>query len=223
MSGPPIRLSTPYPYTTTITHHHHHPLCPANPLPPLGNAFFDTGPGFMFNLGGGGPGIRVHHFGGGRPARRPRQQNGTEQPPPSMSSALSSLLPLILLFIIPLLSSLFSSSPSTPRGPSINLSGPQPPNTFQRVSGNLKVPYWVNPAEVADYGARKWRELDKSAEVQLLGALDRECEGEMRERERLLQEAQGWFWVDEDKVQAARGLEMRSCRRLGELGYRRAY
>lgn len=58
--------------------------------------------------------------------------------------------------------------------------------------------------------------------MRLLGQLDRECEAEQMQRDRLLSEAQGWFFVDEEKARLARGLEMRSCRRLGELGYRRA-
>ena len=35
---------------------------------------FDGGPQFVFNMGGG-PGFRVHQFGGDRPRRRPREAN----------------------------------------------------------------------------------------------------------------------------------------------------
>ncbi|KAG9555894.1 DUF1977-domain-containing protein, partial [Aureobasidium melanogenum] len=49
---------------------------------PFGGGLFD-GPGFVFNLGGG-PGVRVHQFGGGAPRRRPQAARDPNQPPPSL-------------------------------------------------------------------------------------------------------------------------------------------
>ncbi|EON62740.1 hypothetical protein W97_01965 [Coniosporium apollinis CBS 100218] len=184
---------------------------------PFGGGLFDTGPGFVFNLNGG-PGIRVHQFGGGRPRRRPDPSQ--PQQPPTATSALTSLLPLLLLFILPLLSSLFSGS-SSPTGPSVRFDSPSPPYTQQRLSGRLKVPYYVNPAEVEDFGNKRWRELDKVAEVRYVQKLDGECEREQQARMRLMQDAQGWFYVDQERMERARRMDMRSCRRLGELGYQR--
>lgn len=185
---------------------------------PFGGGLFDTGPNFVFNIGGG-PGIRVHQFGGGRPRRRPT----TAQPPgfepsPSVSSALSSLLPLLLLFILPLLSSFFSSAPA-PQGPSVRFDTAKPPNTQMRTSTRLKIPYWVNPAEVEDYSAKKWRELDKSAEIKYVHQLNVGCEMEQQKQARMMQDAQGWFFQDEEKMVEARKLDMKNCKRLRELGY----
>ncbi|TKA52753.1 hypothetical protein B0A49_10715 [Cryomyces minteri] len=185
---------------------------------PFGGGLFDTGPGFVFNLGGG-PGIRVQQFGGNRPRRRPHNHdsNAPQQPAPSAASALQSLLPLLLLFLLPLLSSLFSSTSNT--GPSLRFDSPIPPHTLQHTSARLKVPYWVNPSDVADYTPKKWRELDKAAEVKYVGELDRECEAEVQRRNAIVQQAQGFFWTDHDALDQARRMEMRSCRRLNELGY----
>ncbi len=44
-----------------------------------------------------------------------------------------------------------------------------------------------------------------------------ECEVEVDRRNRLMQEAQGWFFQDEVKMDEARTMEMRSCRRLDDL------
>lgn len=182
-----------------------------------GGGLFDTGPQFVFNMGGGGPGIRVHQFGGNRPRRRPHNHEAAAQPP-SAISALQSLLPLLLLFLLPLLSSLFSSS--APSGPNMRFDAAVPPHTLQHVSQRLKVPYWVVPSEVSDYTSKKWRDLDRVAEGKYVGQLNTECELEQQRRQRLYQEAQGFFWTDNEKLNQARAMEMRSCKRLGELGYR---
>ena len=176
------------------------------------------GPGFVFNMGGG-PGIRVHQFGGDRPRRRPH--NHENQQPTSPLSALQSLLPLLLLFILPLLSSLFSGSGSS--GPGMRFDAAVPPHTHQHTSSRLKVPYWVNPTEVQDYTSKKWRELDKMAEGKYVNQLSAECEWEQSTRQRLYQEAQGFFYTDQVKLDRARRMEMPSCKRLQEYGYRLPY
>lgn len=183
-----------------------------------GGGIFDTGPGFVFNLGGG-PGIRVHQFGGGRPRRRP----GTAQPPgseqqPSISSALSSLLPLLLLFILPLLSSIFSGG-STAKGPSVIFDGPKAPYTQTRVSAHrIKIPYYVIPNEVEDYGKKHWRKLDEQAETRYIHQVNVRCEYEQQQQQRLMQDAMGWFFEDEEKMKAARKMDKPNCKRLRELG-----
>ncbi|KAK4989680.1 Chaperone protein dnaJ [Elasticomyces elasticus] len=184
----------------------------------FGGGMFDTGPNFIFNLNGGGPGIRVHQFGGNRPRRRPHNHENANAPAPSLSSTLSSLLPLLIFFILPLLSSLFSGS--TPASPGMRFDAAIPPHTLQHTSNRLHVPYWVNPQEVADFTSKKWRELDKEAESKYVQKLSIECENQQDLRRRMFQQAQGIFWNDEEKLEEARRMEMASCRRLNELGYR---
>lgn len=187
----------------------------------IGGGMFDTGPQFVFNVGGG-PGFRVHQFGGARPRRRPREANGTaEESQPSGLSALSNLLPLLILFILPLLSSLFSSGSSTPTGPSFRFDSPAPPYTLHRTTHKLKIDYFVNPKDVVDYTARKMNDLDNRAEGSYVQKLRYECELEVQGRDRMMQEAQGWFFQNVDRMREARNLDLRSCRRLGELGQHR--
>ncbi len=181
---------------------------------------FDTGPQIVFNLGGG-PGFRVHQFGGGRPRRRPREANGnSEESPRSAMSALSNLLPLLILFVLPLLSSLFSST--TPAGPDIRFDSPEPPMTLHRITSRLKVDYYVNPRDVTEYSNRKMNELDRRAENSYIANLQYECQIEMRTRNRMLEDAQGWFFQDPDKMRDARNYDMRHCRRLDEWGLPRS-
>lgn len=181
-----------------------------------GGGMFDNGPQYVFNLGGG-PGFRVHQFGGGRPRRRPREANGTtDEPPQTTTSALSNLLPLLILFILPLLSSIFSTT--TPAGPSFLFDSPKDPYTMHRRTSRLKINYYINPKDVVDYSGRKMSELDRLAENKYVSDLQYECQAEQRQRNRLIDEAQGWFFQDEDKIRKARNLDMRSCRRLQEVG-----
>ncbi|GAB7348146.1 hypothetical protein MBLNU459_g6162t1 [Dothideomycetes sp. NU459] len=182
---------------------------------PFGGGLFD-GPGFVFNMGG--PGVRVHQFGGNRPQRRPH--NHADQPPQTAASAFQSLLPLLILFILPLLSSFFSGSGTAAAGPSMRFDAAVPPHTHHHVSTRLKLPYWVDPRDVADYTARKWRDLDKTAETKYVGALSVECEHEQNRRNRIINDATGFFWTDQVRLDEARTMDMKSCRRLNELGYR---
>lgn len=180
---------------------------------------FDTGPQFVFNMGGA-PGFRVHQFGGGRPRRRPREANGNGEAPQSASSVLSNLLPLLILFVLPLLSSIFSSS--APKGPSIRFDTPEPPYVMHRTTPRLHVDYFLNPVEVEDYSNRNFRDLDRKAENSYVTNLQYDCQLEMRTRNRMIENAQGWFFQDVDKMREARSYEMRSCRRLDEWGFSRS-
>ncbi|MCJ1426250.1 hypothetical protein MMC29_004153 [Sticta canariensis] len=181
-----------------------------------GGGMFDNGSQYVFNLGGG-PGFRVHQFGGGRPRRRPREANAaSDEPPQTTASALSNLLPLLILFILPLLSSIFSTT--TPAGPSFLFDSPKDPYTLHRRTPRLKVNYYINPKDVVDYSGRKMNELDRIAENKYVSDLQFGCQAEHRQRNRMMDEAQGWFFQDADKMQEARNLDMRSCRRLQEFG-----
>ncbi|THW71870.1 DUF1977-domain-containing protein [Aureobasidium pullulans] len=183
---------------------------------PFGGGLFD-GPGFVFNMGGG-PGVRVHQFGGGAPRRRPQQRADPNAPPPSLLQSLQSLLPLLLLFIFPLLSGLFSGN-GTSSGPSIYFD-PAPPHTQQHFSSGPKIPYYVDPREVSDLTSRKLKDLDRRAEVKYVNQLSNECEVQQSRRQQMYQQAQGFFFTDQVKLQEARTFDMPSCKRLKDLGYR---
>ncbi|KAL1304716.1 hypothetical protein AAFC00_003664 [Neodothiora populina] len=183
---------------------------------PFGGGLFDTGPNFVFNMGGG-PGIRVQQFGGGRPRRRQHNPNAGPQQEQSLGQAIQSLLPLLILFLIPLLSSLLSSLGGGPAVPAYRFEHIKP-YTQQHVTDRLKVPYWTNPSETDDYSTKKWRELDRTAERAYVGDLNIKCEREVMHRDRMVQEAQGFFYTDRDMLRRAREMELGSCRRLRELG-----
>lgn len=176
------------------------------------------GNGFVFNMGGG-PGVRVHQFGGGAPRRRPH--NHANQQPASPLAALQSLLPLLLLFIVPLLSSLFSGAATT--YPSVRFENPLPPQTLHHISAKLKVDYYVDPQDVPDYTPKNWKDLDNYVENRYISRLGSECDWEQAQRQRAFQDAQGFFSRDEVKWERAKKMQMPACKKLEGWGRMRAY
>lgn len=162
--------------------------------------------------------MRVHQFGGNRPRRRP-QTAETAQQPATAGSTFQNLLPLLLLFLIPLLSSLFSSD-STPTIPRFSVDTPSPPLTQRHVSARLGIPYYVNPEDITSYTRAQWKDVDTAVENNLIGTLRIGCEREQNMRERMINDAQGWFFVDQEKYQLARNLEMPNCNRLEAMRVR---
>jgi DnaJ family protein B protein 12 len=158
-------------------------------------------------------------MGGGAPRRRPH--NHANQPPTSPLAALQSLLPLLLLFIIPLLSSLFSGA--APTYPEVRFNNPLPPRTQQHTSYNLKVDYYVNPKDVADYSKGDWKSLDKHVEVTYKENLISQCNYEIEQKQRARNDARGFFSRDEVKWQYAQQLPMPACKKLESWGYRIQY
>ena len=179
--------------------------------------FGGGGQQFVFNMGGG-PGFRVHQFGGGRPRRRPREATNTqEETQQSLLSLITNLLPLLILVILPLLSSLLSSGDSTPSGPEVRYKS-EPPYTMLRTTPRYKFSYYINPEEVVDFTNRQFYKLDERVANHRISTLQYECQGEIQGRNRMLQEAQGWFFPDTEKMNQARRLELRSCKKLQKLG-----
>lgn len=93
--------------------------------------------------------------------------------------------------------------------------------TEGRTTPNLNVAYFVNPEDIASYSPQKLSQLDRTAEVNLVRHLRSECDNEMIYKQRLRDQAQGWFYQDPDKMQAADAYSMPSCERLQKLGVSR--
>lgn len=88
---------------------------------------------------------------------------------------------------------------------------------MHRTTPKLNINYFVSPSEVADYNSRKFGQLDKRVEVEYVTRLRYDCQTEVNTRERMIQEAQGWFFPDVEKMKLARSLELKSCQQLESL------
>ncbi|KAJ8099368.1 hypothetical protein POJ06DRAFT_133934 [Lipomyces tetrasporus] len=204
----------------------------------LFNMFFGGGGGgttFQTSFGGfGGPGIRIHSFGGSpfSPFGRPMNPGGGQRrPPPGGGDAngetfsprmLIQLLPLILLFVVPLLSSLFDNSSSSSdtifQAKTRFEFNPSPPYTVERITPKYHVPYYVSPRDAAELNDKRLRLLDQRVENSYVGILQNKCAVESDLRQRKLEESQGWFFVDQEKYEQAKDMKMESCDRLKKLG-----
>ncbi|KAG9238386.1 hypothetical protein BJ875DRAFT_480353 [Amylocarpus encephaloides] len=187
---------------------------------PFGGGTFAQGDGIFFNMGGGS-GIRTHQFGGGRPQRRPRDPNAPPEPPPSLGTLLRGLLPILLVLIVPIISSLLFGSDSTPSGPQMRFDGPEAPQTDMRLSTQHKKEYWTSPADTIDYTKKMFDRMDANADRIYVQDLNYRCTLEEDERQRMIQDAQGWFFPDMQKLQKASKLPLKHCKTLGDLGMRR--
>lgn len=131
------------------------------------------------------------------------------------------LLPIIFLFLFPLLSSLFSGGGSSPALPRMVFDVPERPYVHERITPKLNVKYYVNPKDIKTYTDSQLARMDNNAEIGLVRYLRVECENEMIHKQRLYDQAQGWFKQDPDKMDVANRFETASCRRLDSLGVSR--
>jgi len=111
----------------------------------MGGGLFADGRGAPF-AAFGGPGIRVHQFGGGPRVRRRRPtQEATQEgeEPAGFTRIFWQLLPLILFFLLPLISSLFSSDADAGfNGPAFSTKH-SPPYTYKRFTPNHQIPFFL--------------------------------------------------------------------------------
>lgn len=170
----------------------------------------------MFNFGGG-PGIRVHQFGGARPQRRPRNaQNGQEEEQGGGIQNLIGMLPILLFFIIPLLTSLFGGD-TGPGTPNMTFDAAQAPYTHERSTPDYGIKYFVRPQDIKQYSSRELNNLDRVAEQTALRKIRNECDRETVTQRNMREDAQGWFSRDEALMAKANAMEMPHCKRWAWL------
>ncbi|KEY74637.1 hypothetical protein S7711_05066 [Stachybotrys chartarum IBT 7711] len=190
----------------------------------FGNGFggggpFGGGPQFVFNMGGG-PGIRVHQFGGARPRRRPRDAQDAQQQQGGLQTLLS-LLPILIFLVLPMLSSLFSGGSSSSGTPRMVFDGPKHPHTHLRTTPNHNFQYYLDPSEIHSYSEARLSQLDRTAESYWIRYLSNECSNEREYKQRLRDQARGWVFQDPERMAAAEAFPMPSCERLNKLGLSR--
>jgi DnaJ family protein B protein 12 len=187
----------------------------------LFNMFFGGGGGMHGGFGGspfvsfGGPGVRMHHFGGGH--QRPRQQGAQGE----QRASLAQLLPLIILFGFSLLSSIFSGGSwfGGSTTPSYSFTK-TPPYTAPRLTPAHKIQFFVNPTQVESMSDSSLKQFEKKVEVEYIRGLRDTCEWQYQQREQEMNAAYGFFSIDKVKYNAAKNKKLDACEDLQKLGYR---
>jgi len=200
------------------------------------------GPGVSFSFGpggfstfGGGPG-----FVGGQPRRRQRAEPQEPQTQAQkIRTTLLSLAPLLIFFFLSMLSSLPDFFTSSTQPPQFSFT-PSSYLSHQRVTPKLKVPYYVHPESfhqhqmwesvpveqrtMPDATNKKVQVFEHDVERSYVSALRHQCQRQLEDRERRVQDAIGVFGigVNWDEVKKMKEEQFESCElytRYQRLGY----
>lgn len=183
------------------------------------NMFFGGGArpasGFTF----GGNGFQFQSFGGngfdaftGAPrARRPPPQRRQEEQ--SVFETLRQVAPILLILLATLFSLVFMGD-DTPD----YLFTPTTKHSVRRETPRFHIPFYVGEKFAAQKSDLKLRNFDYK--VENVYVLDRraKCSREQMTKNNLMEDAQGWFYTDHKKLEAAEKMPMPHCRELRDLG-----
>lgn len=184
------------------------------------NMFFGGGgarpaSGFTF----GGNGFQFQSFGGngfdpftGAPrARRPPQQRRQEDQ--SVYETLRQVAPILIILLATLFSLVFMGD-DTPD----YLFTPTAKYSVRRETPRFHIGFYVNDKFAAQKSTLKLRNFDYK--VENVYVLDRrsKCSREQMTKNNLMEEAQGWFYTDQKKMDVAEKMPMPHCQELRDLG-----
>ncbi|RIB10670.1 DnaJ domain-containing protein [Gigaspora rosea] len=166
-----------------------------------------------------GPGFRARRF---QPRRASPNGEGAREQHTSPLLSFFQLLPLILLFLFSFSSSWFSPSPEPMPSYSLQENGYHTQNRFTH---SLQVPYFVEPVQFSTFeqNPRKLRTFEDYIEIAYIKKLDMDCNTELAIKKRMINEARGWVFPDEEKLKAAESTKLPSCERLAELSRSKRY
>lgn len=181
------------------------------------NMFFGgQQPGATFSFGGNG--FNFLQFGEGNPfaqfqqQRRapPRKNRAQEQE--AEANTLKQLAPLLIFLLITLLATLFSNdSEEYSMSPTHKFS-------VKRETPKYHIPFYVQPKYTADKETPKLRKLDRKIETEIIEDKKTMCNREHLRRNQMMEDAQGWFFTDEEMLKRAKEMAMPNCSELKGLG-----
>ncbi|CAG8485243.1 18778_t:CDS:2 [Dentiscutata erythropus] len=185
----------------------------------------DISPEEIFNMFFGGdatfvgPGFSARRF---QPRRQSPNGEGAREQRTSPLLSFFQLLPLILLFLFSFSSSWFSLAPEPLPSYSFYSNGYHTENRFTH---SLQVPYFVEPHQFSSIEQipRKLRTFEDNIEISYVKKLQYDCNTESAIRQRMINDAKGWVFPDEEKLKAAQAVKLPSCERLVELSRSKRY
>ncbi|EEB06122.1 hypothetical protein SJAG_01160 [Schizosaccharomyces japonicus yFS275] len=177
----------------------------------FGNSMFsDSGPFFSFGSMGG-PRVRMHRFGGGRPAGARRAQPGQQE----RGSSFVQVLVIAIMIIFAIVTNLLRDDGST-RLPSFSYQ-PYEPYTQARYMPQYRQPYYLRPTDIKRYSKRELSRMDREVERQFVHQLRMKCDHESDVRREAIRRSYGWFSTDKEALARARAMPRDSCQMLNDL------
>lgn len=184
------------------------------------NMFFGGGGQPQTFSFGGTNGFSFQSFGGGDPSaqRRAQARQQTRRPAaqgdPSTSESIKQLAPILLMLFFVIISALFSDSDSVPNY-SFQKSRSFP---IAKKTSNYKIPFFVEKSFLEnELTANQLKKFSNKVENTYVEDKRTRCSRERSMRNQLLDEAQGWFSIDQEKVRRAEKLPMPNCQALRDL------
>ena len=171
-------------------------------------------PGATFTFGGNG--FTFQQFGGDNftqfQRRRPAPKRQRQDANPSISATLRQLASLLLFLVATLLMSFFSGDTQE-----YSLA---PTGKFTKWCETAKyhIPLYVQPQFTADKTAQKLRKLYSNIEKEIVKEKTTMCNREHLRRNQMMEDAQGWFYVDEKLMKKAKEMPMPNCSYLKSYG-----
>ncbi|XP_035256359.1 dnaJ homolog subfamily B member 12a [Anguilla rostrata] len=173
----------------------------------------DISPEDLFNMffGGGFPSSNVHVYSNGRmrytynqrPERREQQGDGG-------LALFVQLMPILILIVVSALSQMMVSSP--PYSLSVR---PSAGHVHKRLTGTLKVAYYVGERFAEEYSGNELKNVERSVEDDYISNLRNNCWKEKQQKEGLLYRAR--YFGDSELYQRAQKMGTPSCSRLSEV------
>lgn len=186
---------------------------------PFGGQSFGFGNnGFTFQtFGGGEPPFMRHRRTHHRPREGQSQDNTAQQSESSLSDQLRALLPLLFILIIPILSALFGSELSNPE----YSFAPSYKYNIERRTPKYSIPYYVNNKFDEKFANKSPKQMKNFVDkVESIYVQDKrsKCSREQIHKNELMEDAQGWFWTNEEKLKQAENMPMPNCDYLRGIG-----
>lgn len=195
----------------------------------LFDILFGNTQGTTFSFGGAGPGQTYTFTSGGTPfgfggvprqrrsrqqTRQQQQQQTPPQQPEDLFNTIKQLLPLFAVLIVPIISNLFADTSSNIPF-QLQKTGAF---TVERTSSRFHVPYYIKQSSAPTLNEKNEKKLDKEAEHYYVGVLKNQCNREQNFKDEQINDAYGWFFHNQEKLDEANAIRLPSCEKLGHLG-----
>lgn len=176
---------------------------------PGATTFTFGGNGFTFQ--GGDPFAQFRQQAQNSQRKRQSQQQQQQQEA-STIDVIKQLMPLLLFLLVALFGSLFSGNDE--------VYSMQATSKFsvKRETPQYHIPFFVQEDFAADKSELKLRRFDRKVENEYIQDKKTMCSRENTRRTQLMEEAQGWFSVDEVMMAHAKAMPMPNCEELHNYG-----